>query len=331
MHLKPYRRGKIWHYRGSIAGRRLRGTTGTESKELAQQIIARIESDEWKRILHGPEAVLKFSDAALLYRAAKKSTRFIEPIEDYWKDTLVKDIKPGMIRQMAIELYPTQSGATRNRQAIIPCQSIINNAAESELCPRIRVRRFPTVRKIKKPATLEWCRAFMEAANQPHLGALALFMFLTAARITEALNVKWDDIDFEQQTVLLRETKVSEERQAHLPSELLVAIANIKRDRPTVFRYVDRASAEKEWRKVVKRNGLERFSFHCCRHGFATSLLRSGVDPKTVMTLGGWADPKLFMDTYAHAINDMTLTDRLIDTNMAHEIAGKIRKRYKIS
>ncbi|MEZ5763294.1 MAG: hypothetical protein R3D69_02850 [Xanthobacteraceae bacterium] len=37
----------------------------------------------------------------------------------------------------------------------------------------------------------------MEHAS-PHLGALALFMFLTGARISEALSVRWPDIDLER-------------------------------------------------------------------------------------------------------------------------------------
>jgi integrase len=50
-----------------------------------------------------------------------------------------------------------------------------------------------------------------------HLDALALFMFLTDARISEAPAVEWEDIDFKAKTVLLRQTKLGNERRAHLP------------------------------------------------------------------------------------------------------------------
>jgi hypothetical protein len=43
---------------------------------------------------------------------------------------------------------------------IIPCQAIINHAAESELCGYIRVKRFKTEKKIKPPMTLEWVDRF---------------------------------------------------------------------------------------------------------------------------------------------------------------------------
>ena len=57
--------------------------------------------------------------------------------------------------------------------------------------------------------------------------------------------------------------------------------------------------------------GFERLTFHSCRHGFATKMLRDRVDPKTAAWLGGWDDIGLFMKTYAHAIQDATLTDGL--------------------
>ena len=40
------------------------------------------------------------------------------------------------------------------------------------------------------PATWAWVQSFMAVAS-PHLGALACFMFLTGARISEALAVTW--------------------------------------------------------------------------------------------------------------------------------------------
>ena len=106
---------------------------------------------------------------------------------------MVKEIKPGTIKQMAIELFPAYSGASKNRVAIVPAQAIINHAAELDLCPPIRVKRFKEETKEKVPATMEWVRAFMAHAS-PHLGAYALFMYLTGARPSEALDVQWDDL-----------------------------------------------------------------------------------------------------------------------------------------
>lgn len=311
MPLKLYKRGNIWHYRGTVAGRRLRGSTRTAKKETAEQIASAIEGRAWKGSLYGPEAVLTFAQASILYRQAGKPDRYLSAIEDYWKDTPVRSINAGEIRRAAIQLYPTQTGATRNRSVIVPAQAIINHAAEMELCKPIKVKRFPVETKERTPVTWEWVQSFMGHSN-PHLGALACFMFMTAARISEALAVTWNELDLDAQTVLIRQTKVSDERRAHLPPELVLAIANIEGDRVgRVFKYSSRSTAKPQWNAAIRRAGIEKLSFHCCRHGFATSMLQAGVDPVTVAKLGGWKTPQHVFQTYGHAMDDRTVTERL--------------------
>lgn len=254
-----------------------------------------------------------FSQAAIQYRAAEKPTRFLQKVEDYWRDTPVKSITPGAIRQAAIDLFPDASAATRNRQAIIPTQAIINHAAGLELCPPIRVKRFPVETKVKEPATWEWVQAFM-AHSSPHLGALACFMFLTGARISEALRLTWDDVDLPAGKALVKQTKVGSERRAHLPPPLVAALANIPHRVGKVFRYSSRNTAKPVWRNTIARAGIAELSFHACRHGFATAALHAGIDPVTVAKRGGWKSPQHVFATYGHAMDDETVTDRITQT-----------------
>jgi integrase len=221
MSLKLYMRHGVWHYRGTIGPverrSRLRGSCKTADKDIASRQVAEIETKYWKGYFDGPGAILTFAHAAQLYRAAGKSGRFLAPIEEHFKDTLVNEINKGAIRQMAIELFPNGKGATRNRQGICPAQAVINFAAESELCSPIRVKRFKVEGKIKEPVTMEWLEPFMANANQA-VAALGLFMFLTGARISEALSVQWEDVSLNGCTVLIKQTKVSNERLSHLPT-----------------------------------------------------------------------------------------------------------------
>jgi integrase len=315
MPLKIYLRGGIWHYRGTVAKRRLRGSTGVskEHKGIAARAVAEIETNQWKCNFDGPTAVLTFAQAALMYRAAGKSTRFLDKVEDHFKDTLVKDIKPGTIRQMALDVYPGCSGAGMNRMGIVPARAVINHAAEFELCPRIRVKRFGEETKEKTPMTLAWARAFQASAT-PHLGAMVLFTFLTGARPSEALGLQWEDVNLEERTALIRESKIGKERRPHLPDILIVAMANIPRVKDRgVFIYQHLTDLTKAWNTAVKDAKIERLTPHCGRHGFITHLLRSGIDVKTVSWLGD-ITPETLLRTYAHALKDRKLTDILAGT-----------------
>jgi integrase len=311
MPLKLYLRAKVWHYRGTVAGNRLRGSCKTSDKTIAARQVAEIEAREWKCGFDGPGSVLTFAQAAFLYRAAGKTASFLDRVENHLKNTLVKDIKPGTVRQMAIDLYPNCSGASRNRLAIVPTQAVINHAAESELCQPIRIKRFKVETKAKEPATLPWIRSFQAHAS-PHVGALALFMYLTGARVGEAIALDWEDVDLDAKTALIRESKVSSERIAHLPDTLIVALANVtKVEGRGVFVYQHPDDIGKAWEGAIKAAGIKRLTPHSCRHGFATGLLRRGVDVMTVAKLGGWKTAAQVFKTYGHALDDRKLTDVL--------------------
>jgi integrase len=320
MSLKLFLRNGVYHYAGTIGPAerrsRLRGSCYTADKDIAARQVAEIEAKYWKGHFDGPGAILTFRHAAELFRAAGRPDRFLPRIEDHFGDALVSEITGGAIREMAIKLYPNGTGATRNRQAIGPTQAVINFAAESDLCSPIRVKRFKVTSKVKEPVTLEWLQPFMANAN-PAVGALALFMFLTGARVGEALSVQWDDVSLNGCTVLIKQTKVSAERVSHLPTKLVAALASLPRieGRP-VFVYQHPDDIVRGWFGAIKRAKIKRLTPHSCRHGFATGLLRKGVDVVTVAKLGGWKTPGQVLKTYGHAINDITLTDRLIDAEL---------------
>lgn len=335
MPLKLVKRGEVYHYTGTVAGKRLRGSTKTSQKSEAEKIANAVERRYLDRDRLGVEATLTFAQAAFEYRKERGEPRFLDLVEDHWRDTPVKDITKGAIRRAAVELLPNGSGAYRNRAVIGPTMAVINYGAELELCAPVRARRFPEPRKQKDPATWEWVKAFMAHAS-PHLGGLACFMFLTGARISEALAVCWRDVDLQAATVRIRMGKLGgEERTAHMQVPLIAAIANLPGDRDPderLFFYASGGACKDPWHVTIKRAGIKRLTPHCCRHGFATSMLQAGVDIITVAEKGGWKSPAQLFKTYGHARKEKTLTDVLIgkpqasDATASPQVSDNIEK-----
>ena len=318
MPLEIYRRGGIYHFRGTVgpAGkrRRLRGSCQTSSKDIAARQAAEIEARYWQGHFDGPAAILTFAQAARAYRNAGKSTRFLDKVEAYFGQTLVKDITEGSIYEMAKELHPEATGASLNRMAIVPVQAVINHAARSKLCAPIKIERYKVDGKVKDIATLEWVEKFREHAP-PHVGTLALFMYLTGARVGEALALRWDDIDLAARTALIRQSKQNNERKSHLPAPLVIALANLEHiPGRGVFGYDHSPNLRNAWEAAIKRAGIKRLTAHSCRHGFATGLMRRGVDVVTVAWLGGWKSAALVLKTYGHANKNPKLVELLLDT-----------------
>jgi len=337
-----FKRGKIWHYRGSTAQGRFRGTTRTTDKAIAQRVAAEAETREWKHHLDGPGAHVTFANAANAYLDAGKSTRFLLKLSDHFKDTPLRNIGSGNILAAALKLYPNAKGATRNRQVIAPTLAIINHAAELGWCAPVKVKRYPVNPKVKTPATREWVTTFAaqaDADNLPHLGALCLFMFGTAARIGEAVRMRWDDVDLHKNTAKLSGDKPKPwTRTAHLSPAVITAMGNIcghKDPAELVFGYAESGSVKKTWDNVIERAGIERLTPHCCRHGFATAMLHKGFDPVTIAKRGGWKDPAIVVRTYGHALDDTTVTDVLFDTPVTQTTiatpATTRKKRIKLA
>ncbi|MFN3276103.1 MAG: tyrosine-type recombinase/integrase [Paracoccus sp. (in: a-proteobacteria)] len=321
MSLEIFKRGAIWHYRGSVAGRRLRGTTGASDRKIAERIKAEIEAKAWNRHLDGPGAGLTMAQVFSAYLDAERSERFLLKLVDHWKNTLVSEVYPETIRRAAKVIYPTANEPTWNRQVIKPTQAAINYAAGLGWCNRISVKRYSENPEVKTPATIEWVRAFNAQAiadGLPHLGALCMFMFGTAARIGESSRLRWGNVNLHRRIARLDLFKPTPwSREAHLPPELVVTLANLPSNRKPdelVFDYAGRGSVRGAWNNVCKRSGIERLTPHCCRHGFATSMLHKGYDVKTVAEMGGWKDAATVLRTYAHAVKDKTVSDALFDT-----------------
>ena len=141
-------------------------------------------------------------------------------------------------------------------------------------------------------------------------------MYLTGARISQALRVQWSDVDFQSGKVLIRATnKGDDDRRAHMPSELIAALANIPGERAgPVFGFRSRGNCRTQWNGAIRRAEIKHLSYHGCRHGFATGLLDQGVSPITVAKRGGWKSARHVFETYGHDVAEEQVTDLLTGT-----------------
>jgi integrase len=147
-------------------------------------------------------------------------------------------------------------------------------------------------------------------------------MFATGCRISEARRLEWEDIDFKQLTIHVRKTKAKKDRLPHMPQRLLVALANLPRDQKPFSG--PETTLRREWDEDIAKaaaaieGGFERLTFHSCRHGLATKLLRDKVDVKTAAVIAGMS-VQVMLTTYAHAMQDDGITERIFDTPTARD------------
>lgn len=156
----------IWQVRGTVAGQRIRKSSGSGDEATARKFAARLERDAWERHLAPVSEVLTFEASALLYLEADREARFLAPLIHHFRGWDLADIRQGHIHDAARKLYPLAAPATWNRQVVTPVQAVINFAAERGHAAPVKVKRFKEDRAPRAAVDRAWLDAFMAKADE---------------------------------------------------------------------------------------------------------------------------------------------------------------------
>jgi integrase len=238
---------------------RCRPATTRLYKDFAEAEAERIANEAESRELQGrrdPGSVLTFAQAAIEYRKAGKAPKYLDLVEDHWRDMPVKDITRG-----AVEASGDHAIAERFRRLSQPGGDRPDTGRHQ---PRRRTGTVPAAARQTLPraqADQGTGDVGMDRGLHGKLVAAPrgarLFHVRTGARISEALNVAWRDVDMGAGKVRIVMGKIGGEvRVAHMPPELVAALANIPSNREgdvALFPYAAYDSVRKPWDAVEAR------------------------------------------------------------------------------
>ncbi len=146
--------------------------------------------------------------------------------------------------------------------------------------------------------------------------------FDTGCRRTEALSLRWDDVDYEAVTITVRHGKGDKFRVVVTTTRVLEAIRRIPRVLGSPFIFANPRSKRRrhycsetmnDWvREAVLKANVERFyagrkvRIHGLRRGHATNAVERGVDIRSVQ------------DQLGHA--SISTTEKYLDGRIAHRV-----------
>jgi integrase len=142
-----------------------------------------------------------------------------------------------------------------------------------------------------------------------HLTPIVLLALNTGLRRGELFNLRWRDLDLGRALLTVEGEGAKSNLTRHVPLNT-EAIKVLRSWRGTPAPAADAfvfPGAEGErledikgaWLPLVKAAKVQAFTFHDCRHSFASKLVMAGVDLNTVRELLGHADLKMTL-RYAH-------------------------------
>jgi integrase len=155
---------------------------------------------------------------------------------------------------------------------------------------------------------------------------IILFLLSTGARVSEALNIQWEHIDFENALWKIPASNSKSKRIKHLPlsESALWALKSVKKkdDSPFVFASAVTGKAmtgiRRTWYKLRRKAGLpSSIRMHDLRHTFASRLVSAGESLYVVQQMLGHADPRT-SQRYAHLSMDaQRKAAKLVSISMA--------------
>ena len=311
------KRGRFWHCRGTVkVGKETRivdeHSTGCRERSDAREYHDKLTGEIRQEVLSGTSGrakLMTFADAGLAYvnrpdGVHRTDAWRIGQLNEHMGDYLISDIKKGW-RKFRERRCGGLAPATVERFRKV-AQAAINLLGEEHdfVAPKLKAIKVEN-KRVRFLSIEEQGRLLNSYAE--HVRPIALSLCYQGLRTQEALQLQWENVNLQHQTLYIDRTKNGEPRTVPMHPRVLEALHTIARaagapSKGHVFlnrfgvpyadtrdyKYPGGNPVSKAHRTACKRAGVTDFRPHDWRHHWASWLVMNGVGLETVKKLGGW-------------------------------------------
>ena len=185
-------------------------------------------------------------------------------------------------------------------------------------------------RRLPKILSYEELNVFFNACENYKYKTIFMMIYGSGLRISEATNIRVEDIDSKNMRIFVRNGKGERERYTVLPKASLEMLRECYRrykpNHPEGYMFLNRKGNPLKverlrvfFRRYRRKAGIsEDFIVHSLRHSFATRLVEGGVPLVQVKELLGHSCIRSTM-TYVHVANNMQKVDSPLDIYLRGE------------
>ena len=303
---------------GTVAGQRIRRRAQSDNRRLAEEEAAALEAAILRTAWHGERrGARSFSEAVISYldsqpRAASTKrllNRLLRAIGDVPLSAIDQS---ATVRARRAMLAADPAPGTVVRHVIVPLRAVLLHAHRLGWCdaPAFEIPRQPEGRtRYLLPSEAD---RLLDAAA-PHLKPLLIFLICTGARMSEALELEWRDVDLTGARAIFWRTKGGKRRIARLVPRVVADLANLRHRTGQVFRtqkgtpYADHGrqgggQIKTAWKSALGRATLDpELTPHSLRHSWASWHYAVHRDLLALKLEGGWSSVAL-VERYAHLL-----------------------------
>ena len=331
------KRGGIW-WIDVVAqnGERIRRTTGTANKALAQEFHDRFKSELWRIAKLGEKPRRTWNEAVVrwLKEQSHKATIEMDKAHLRWLDRHLGGKHLDTIGRGTIDciteakLAEGVSNATVNRllevlRAVL--RKCVNEWEWLDRAPQVRMLKEP-IRRVRFLTREEALRLLAELPE--HLAEMAAFSLATGLRRANVTSLQWSQVDLVRRLAWVHPDQAKARKAIAVPlnaEAVMIIRKRIGRHSTHVFSFRGkpiRQVSTKAWYEALERAGISDFRWHDLRHTWASWHVQNGTPLFALQELGGWESSEM-VRRYAHLSADhlAPYADRLCALRVAEESA----------
>lgn len=301
-------------------GQRIRQSAGTENREDAEALLAKLKLDAYRGHHFGikpqrswREAVIRYLDIKRGLRSFKDLQRICRLLDPYLGTMMLNQINGDVVwRVIQGESKKGNKPATVNRY-LATTRSVLRMARDEwqwlDTIPKIRmlpgeVERDRWLTRAEADRLITCCAL--------HLAALVRYALATGCRAAEITGLEWERVDLARNTAWLNQTKNGTPRGVPLNLDAVQVLREQIGKHPRFcFSYEGRPMradvTNTAWHSALKRAGIKDFRFHDLRHTWASWHRQAGTSCDELKDLGGWKSRQM-VDRYAKFATENLLT-----------------------
>lgn len=340
-------------------GRKKQKSQGSfENKKDADKLLIEIKNDINKEMFSVPKSIT-FVDRCYKYYEDKKgeyaettlysSANIIRHrIEPYWKSTPLSEITVSKYQDFVNYIYGDKNIEKNTKKRIKDICNAVLRECHRRMEIKIKITDFIRTPKVIDPDIIdiygidEIKYILEESKNYNKTFEIILNLYIFGGmRIGEICGLTWDDVDFDNNRILIRNNLVytkkdgkmkfvmrttktqSGIREIALPKHVINILKNEKvrqnilklkglkkkKEYDTVClstsnTYYNPSSFRRSYKAFIEKIGLDYKKPHALRHSHVSMLVNSNVDIKTIQHRIGHANIGTTLNTYSHVFKE---------------------------
>ena len=297
-------------------GKRLRQSAGTENREDAEALLAKLTLDAYRERHFGlkperswQEAIVRYLEVKATLKSYRDVQRICRNLHPYLGGLMLNHINGDVVWSIIQgEMKKGNKPATINRYLSL-LRNLLRTARDEwqwiDSIPKVRL--LPGEVERDRWLTKEEADRLL-AVCPPHLAAIVRFALATGCRAREILGLEWCRVDLNRGTAWLNQTKNGTPRGVPLNRDSLAVLEDQVGKHPQFcFTYrgepIKANVSNKAWFSALEKAGLDDFRFHDLRHTWASWHRQSGTSCDELKELGGWKTRSM-VDRYAKFATD---------------------------